>query len=231
MPRKYLTIILSICFIILFSKNIWATPCYGTDMPTKHHFFAGLEYNIITKRDLENNNGRIKNSDQFLMVSYGLFDWLSVDLKGGSGKVTYKDSAVGDVDFSTSFAGAYGFRIKLFESKNKFLKIVTGFQHISVHPRRVATAVGKYSVVVDEWFGSTLASIKLNKFVPYLGFRTGTYDVIRWINDENRKRFKSEDNLGLIVGFDFWLTDKIKVNFEHHFFDEIAGSVSVGINF
>ncbi|MEW6170478.1 MAG: hypothetical protein AB1472_02825 [Candidatus Omnitrophota bacterium] len=230
MKIKYLIFISLITFLIL-SSNLWATPSYGTDMPKKHGFFTGLEYNIIVERDLKNNNGRIKNSDKFLMLSYGIFDWLSIDLKAGAGSVTYKDSAVGDLKFRNNFAGAYGFRIKLFESKNKFLKITTAFQHISVHPKGASTPAGKYTIIVDEWFGSTLASIKLNKFVPYFGFKAGTYDVIRWIDDSNRKRFKSEDNLGLIVGFDYWLTDKLKLNFEHHFIDEIAGSFSVGINF
>lgn len=216
---------------LLSSGNLLAAPCYGTHMPKKKKIFTGLEYNFIFEQELNNQQGRIKNPDQFLMLSYGLFDWLSIDLKGGSGKIIYKDSEYGDQDFSTGFAGAYGFRIRLWENKESQIKIVSGFQHISVHPKRTLISDGKYTVVVDEWQGSCLGSIRIKQLNPYLGFKYETYDLIRWINDANRKRYKSKDNWGLVLGTDLWIGEKLKLNLECSLLSEKAMSVSLGFDF
>lgn len=216
---------------LLAPKSLMAAPCYGTHTPAKRKWFAGAEYNFVIERKLGHNQGRIRSPNQLLMLSYGVLDWLSIDLKGGSGKITYKDSEYADQDFSTSFAGGYGFRIRLWENKNKGLKIVSGFQHISVHPRGVDTRDGKYTLVVDEWQGSCLGSIRIKQLDPYLGFKYETYDLIRWINSAHRKRYKSEDNWGLVLGTDFWLNKNLKINLECHLLDEKAASISVGFDF
>jgi hypothetical protein len=232
LQAKYKIIfIITITVVFSTADNLFAVPCYGTHMPQKNKFFAGVEYNFVIERDLKNHRGKVKNPDQFIMISYGIFDWLSLDLKGGSGGVDYKDSEYGDQEFSTSFAGAYGFRIRLWEDRDKDIKFVTGFQHISVHPKRVHTADGRYSIVVDEWQGSCLGSIRINQFVPYLGFKYETYDLIRWINNADSKRYKSQDNWGLVVGTDFWLKKNIKLNLECQFLDEKAASISLGFDF
>lgn len=223
--------IIIIVLILLAVNNLAAAPSYGTHMPAKKKWFGGIEYNFVWERDFQNNQGRVKNSDQFIMFSYGIFQWLCLDLKGGSGKITYKDSEYGDQELSTSFAGAYGFRISLWEDKEKNIKLVAGFQHISVHPRRVHTTDGRYTAVVDEWQGSCLGSIRIKQFNPYLGFKYETYDLIRWINSANRKRYKSEDNWGLILGTDLWIKKNLKLNLEYHLLDEKALSLSVGFDF
>lgn len=228
---KYLMIAVVTAGIALGTAPAFASPCYGTSLPGKFKFLLGAEYNFVINRDLENGHGRVQNPDYFMTLSAGLTDWLSIDLKGGAGKITWKDSPWGDQDFSTSFAGAYGFRVRLLEIMDKKLKVVTGFQHISVHPRRVITEDGKVTVIVDEWQGSVLASYSIQKFTPYIGCKYGTYDVIRFIDGENRKRFKSDDGAGIVVGMDFWVNERVKVNAEGHFLDEQAASVSCGVLF
>jgi hypothetical protein len=200
-------------------------------MPSKRKLTLGLEYNFVTERDLKHNNGRVKNPDQFLSLSYGLFDWLSIDLKAGAGKITYKDSEYGDQKFSTSFSGAYGFRLRLYDNKEKKIKVVGGFQHISVHPRAVDVGAGKYSVVADEWQGSVLGSVGIKQITPYFGFKYGTYDLIRWVNSENRKRYKSEDNFGLVAGMDLAITQNLRLNTEFDFLDGQSASVSLNLDF
>jgi len=211
--------------------NALAAPCYGTHMPKKKKWFGGVEYNFVAERKLQNGQGRVKNPDQLLMLSYGILDWLSIDLKGGSGKITYKDSEYGDQDLSTGFSGAYGFRIRLWEDKNENSKLVAGFQHISVHPRCVHTSGGRYTAVADEWQGSCLGSLRIKQFNPYLGVKYATYDLIRWINDANRKRYKSEDNWGLVLGTDLWIRKNLKFNLEYHLLDEKSVSISLGFDF
>jgi hypothetical protein len=200
-------------------------------MPGKHKLFAGVEYNFVIEREFQNNHGRVKNPDQFFMLSYGLCEWLSIDLKGGCGKIEFKDSEVGDQDFSTSLAGAYGFRLRLWENKEKNLKLVTGFQHISVHPRHTHTSLGKYAVVVDEWQGSCLGSVRIKQFVPYLGFKYETYDLIRWIDSTHRKRYKSKGNWGPVLGTDFWINKNWKLNLECQLLGEKSASASLGFDF
>lgn len=229
--KYWLSLIALTALGLTLAASLSAAPCYGTHLPAKKKWFGAVEYNFIIERKLKNSQGRVKNPDQFITLSYGVFDWLSLDLKGGTGKLFYKDSEYGDQEFSTSFSGGYGFRIKLWENKNNAAKIVAGFQHISVHPRRVHTADGRYTVVVDEWQGSCLGSIRIKKFDPYLGFKYTAYDLIRWLRDTNRKRYKSEDNWGLILGTDFWISDNIKLNFEYHLLDEKAVSISLGFDF
>jgi len=223
--------IITMGLILYFFNQALAAPCYGTHMPEKKKISLGLEYNFVIKRDFQHDNGRVKNPDQFFTLSYGLFDWLSIDLKGGSGKITYKDSQYGDEEFSTSFSGAYGFRVRLYENSEKKIKIVAGFQHISVHPRSVDTPAGRYKVVVDEWQGSVLGSAAFRQFTPYFGVKYGTYDLIRWIDDANRKRYKSEDNLGLVTGLDFNISKNLRLNTEFGFLDGQAASVSLNLDF
>jgi opacity protein-like surface antigen len=232
MLKKYQkALVIIAAFILIAAASGQAAPCYGTHMPKKKKWFCGIEYNFLMERKLQNSLGRIKNPDQFLMISYGLFDWLSIDLKGGAGKITYKDSEYGDQDLSTSFAGAYGFRLRLWETEDEAAKIVAGFQHISVHPKRVQTTAGRYTAVADEWQGSCLASVRIKQFQPYLGFKYATYDLIRWIDAANRKRYKSLDSWGLVLGSDFWINKNLKLNLEYHFFDEKAASISLGFDF
>ncbi|MCM8780022.1 MAG: hypothetical protein NC914_02600 [Candidatus Omnitrophica bacterium] len=228
--KKYTGLIL---LVIFFGSCVQAAaaPCYGTYMPAKRKITLGLEYNFVISREFEHNHGRVKNQDQFLTLSFGVFDWLSIDLKGGAGKITYKDSEFGDQEFSTSFAGAYGFRLRLYENKQKRLRLVGGFQHISVHPRHTNTPSGKYSAVADEWQGSILGSVGIKKFTPYFGVKYGAYDLIRWINSGNRKRYKSEDNFGLVVGMDLAIAKNLRLNTEFDFLAGQSASVSLNLDF
>ncbi|MDD5044764.1 MAG: hypothetical protein PHH69_01890 [Candidatus Omnitrophica bacterium] len=217
--------------VFIFSTQVHAAPCYGTHMPARNRITLGVEYNFVVKRSLQHENGKIKNPDEFLALSYGVFDWLSIDLKGGAGKIDWKDSPYGDLKFSTGFSGAYGFRLRFYENKSKKIRLVGGFQHISVHPKTVDTAAGKYKAIADEWQGSVLGSVSWKKFTPYFGFKYGTYDLIRWIDDANRKRYKAEDNFGLVAGLDFNLTKNVRLNTEFDFLDGAQAAASLNFDF
>jgi len=170
----FLFVILIFAFYILIF-DCYAAPCYGTKMPEKNKFFVGVGTHTIFKRYLEDEFGKLRSAQNFLLVSYGVFNWLSIDLKGGAGNIKQHPVGSDEVDYPTNFAGGYGFRLKLYDGKssnaarnnestaikNKLAngaKIVFGFQHISVHPKSIHLGTVKNRAILDDWQVSLLAS-------------------------------------------------------------------------
>ena len=209
---------------------VQAAPCYGTKMPQKKQFFTGLQNHTLLKRYLEDDYGNLRSSQNFLLVSYGIFDWLSVDLKGGAGDIKQHPLGVSEVDYSTGFAGGYGFRLRLLNKEKT--KVVFGFQHISVHPKRTYVAGVKNKAILDDWQVSMLASYDFKYLTPYLGTRWSRVDYIHWV-DEVRKRKMSDlsRSVGLIFGFDVPFTQKLWLNLEGQFFDSDAFACSLNYSF
>ena len=56
-------------------------------MPEQKQFFGGLQTYTVFNRNLENDYGKMHSLQDFFLISYGVFDWLSLDLKGGAGDV------------------------------------------------------------------------------------------------------------------------------------------------
>jgi hypothetical protein len=218
-------------FILLLQvSSVSAAPAYGTKMPQKKQFFTGLQNHTLLKRYLEDNYGKVRSSQNFLLVSYGIFDWLSVDLKGGAGDIKQHPLGVAEVDYSTGFSGGYGFRLRLLNKEKT--KVVFGFQHISVHPKRTYVAGVKNKAILDDWQVSMLASYDLKYLTPYLGTRWSRVDYIHWV-DEVRKRKMSDlsRSVGLIFGFDVPFTEKMWLNLEGQFFDSDAFACSLNYSF
>ena len=161
--------ILFILSCLFFYCDSYAAPCYGTKLPTQGKFFAGFSNYSIFKRDLEDDFGKLRSVQNFFQLSYGVWDWLSLDLKGGAGNIKQHPADSFERDYSASFAGGYGFRAKFYD-RNK-IKMVFGFQHISVHPRSIRVENNKNKAILDDWQVSLLASYDFVKFTPYLGTR------------------------------------------------------------
>lgn len=213
---------------VLILKPAYSAPAYGTHMPKAKHWTWGAEAKVLKDRNLDNDEGALKGKRYFLTGSYSFFEWLCIDGKIGAGDVKWDRNKADDLNYSTNFAGAYGFRVKCFENKEYGINIVTGFQHISVHPNSKTQGNDKNEAIVDEWQGSIVMSKAIGSFVPYIGGRFGTMDLIKKTNEHDRKRIKSEKNYGLILGFDYWLSKNIKLNLEGAFVDgeEVALGVS-----
>ena len=213
--------------VLLMSSDAFAAPAYGTHMPEKKHWTCGLEGSFIIDRNLDNDEGGTDSNRYFFTCSYGIFSWLSFDGKIGAGDVDWnRTMGSNDMNYSTNFAGAYGFRIKGFENERFGIKSVAGFQHISVHPDPKNQDGNKNESIIDEWQGSALISKDIGDFVPYLGGRYVTVDFIRRTNEVDRKRIKSERNFGLIIGLDYWLNERTKINLEGALLD--GEEVAVG---
>ncbi|MBU0759331.1 MAG: hypothetical protein KKC66_06720 [Candidatus Omnitrophica bacterium] len=222
MLKKYL---LSVIIFSVFSLQssafspAYAAPAYGTHMPEKQRWTCGLERNFIVDRNMDNDQGASSVDKYFVTCSYGIFQWLSFDGKIGVGNVDWDRASDSRLHYATDFAGGYGFRLKGPESEIWGLKSVVGFQHISVHPDARNQEGTKHETIIDEWQGSLLVSKDIGSLVPYLGARYGSVDFIKWENEHDRKRIQSEKYYGVIIGLDFWLSDKLKLNLEGAFAD------------
>ncbi|MEW6101665.1 MAG: hypothetical protein AB1481_05165 [Candidatus Omnitrophota bacterium] len=223
------SLLLVACYALLVTIS-YAAPCYGTRMPKKKEAFWGLQTHSVFKRYLENDFGKVRSTQHFLLLSYGVFDWLSIDLKGGAGNIKQHPKGADEIDYSSNFAGGYGFRIKFFERERK--KAVAGFQHISVHPKSTHIGDVKHQAILDDWQFSLLASYDWPKATPYLGVRWSRLDYIHW-NAGERKRVMSDltKSTGLIVGFDLGLWQKAWINLEGQLLDSEAVSVSLNLSF
>lgn len=222
-------IILFSVFCILYS-NAYAAPAYGTKMPQGNKFFVGLgQYNVL-KRYLEHSAGKMRSLQNFVLVSYGIFDWLSIDLKGGAGYIKQHPQNRSEIDYPTFLGGGYGLRLRLYEKEN--IKAVFGFQHISIHPETTVVENQKNKAVLDDWQFSALASYNLKKLTPYIGTRWSRMDYIHWI-DGTRDRVKSDltKSVGLIVGVDVPLIKNTWVNIEGNFLDSTAYAFSLNYGF
>ncbi len=208
----------------------YAAPCYGTKMPEKKKIFMGVQTHSIFKRYLQDDYGKIRSTQYFLLLSYGVFDWLSVDLKGGAGNVLQHPVGSDEVDYASSFSGGYGLRVKFLNQDR--IKAVLGFQHISVHPKHKDAGAVRNEAILDDWQWSLLASYSLRRVTPYLGVKWSRVDYIHRL-DGNRKRRMSDktEDIGLVAGFDLPIAERVWFNLEGQWLDGEALTFSVNYSF
>ncbi|MBN3039714.1 MAG: hypothetical protein JW867_01140 [Candidatus Omnitrophica bacterium] len=223
-------IFLFLVLIFFTSVKSDAAPCYGTEVPEQGKFIGGGQTYVILRRYLEKDYGKVRSTQHFFQLSYGVFDWLSLDLKGGAGNIKQHPIIRDEIDYSSSFAGGYGLRAK-FLDQDKF-SMVFGFQHISVHPQKAYIGNQKNKAVLDDWQFSLLGSYDLSFCRPYLGAKWDRVDYIHWIG-ENRKRKMSDLSklTGLVAGFDIPVNDKVFFNLEGQAFDGEAFSFALNYKF
>jgi len=226
MRRIFLFFIL----IFLWTSPCHAAPCYGTRMPEGKGFNVGLQTHSVFKRYLENENGKLRSMQYFFLLSYGLFDWLSIDLKGGAGNIKQHPIGSDKLDYPSSFAGGYGFRLRLYDQKK--IRMVFGFQHISVHPRGVHLGDVQHQAILDDWQFSFLVSRGILKATPYLGTCWSRVDYIHRTSG-NRKRVMSDltKSVGVVLGLDLPITEKIWLNLEGQLVDSEALAFSMNYKF
>jgi hypothetical protein len=219
---------LAATLIAISSAAAYAAPCYGTHMSEAKKFTLGLQGSFLMDRNMENSHGGTSGNRYFFTCSYGVFDWMCFDGKIGMGDAAWHNSDPGNLNLNSGFAGAYGFRIKGYENKKLGIKIVAGFQHISVHPPMASPANDHHRVIIDDWQGSALISKDIGSLTPYMGARYGTVDYLKWVNEHDRKRMKSEKTFSLVVGADYLIAKNTRLNIEGDFID--GEELSIGIN-
>lgn len=229
MAKNKLIIIIALCVFFLDFKA-FSAPCYGTRMPKQQKVVIGAQSYLIIRRYLRHDYGKLRSLQHFYLLSYGVFDWLSLDLKGGCGSIKQHPNTNDQRDYPSSFAGGYGFRIKFLNLEK--LKAVLGFQHISVHPEKIRLEGVKHKGIIDDWQWSVLCSYNFNWVTPYLGTRYSRMDYIHWV-EEDRKRKMSDSSraIGMIVGVDIPFGEHVWFNCEGQFFDVEAAALSLNYEF
>ena len=225
MPRK---LFLHLLLIVISPLSVFSAPGYGTKLPQRGKFFAGIQNHLLFDRNLEDELGSVRSTQSFLNISYGLFDWLAIDLKGGAGNVKQHPAGSDEVDYPSRFAGGYGFRVKFWDRDR--LKAVFGFQHISVHPRYIHLNDVKNKAILDDWQTSLIVSCDFRQFTPYLGAKFSRVDYIHWVEDDRKRRMSDlTETIGLVLGLDLPLTENTWINLEGHLFD--GESLATSFNF
>lgn len=217
-----------LCFLFYFCifSLSYAAPSYGTRMPAQKQFFGGLQTYYVFNRTLEGDYGKMHSLQDFFLVSYGVFDWLSLDLKGGLGNVRQRDGTGPDINYHTFLGGGYGLRLRLYDKDET--KVIFGFQHISIHPYdRKSINNSKNKVVLDDWQFPLLVSHEFFNLRPYIGVRWSWMNQIHWTDDV--RKLEKSPGTGLIIGGDIPINKSIWFNVEGQFFD--ATAVTGSINF
>lgn len=214
----------------VFLRPAQAAPCYGPHLPQKGGWHCGAGTYVVFDRDLEDHFGALRSGQNFFLLSYGIFDWLSLDLKGGAGNIKQHPVGADEIDYPSSFAGGYGLRARLYDHYG--WSCVLGFQHISVHPRGVYVEGVRHRAILDDWQVSCLSGYRLGRFGPYAGARWSRMDYIHWQEDARKRRMSDlNDFAGFFTGCDIFLCDKAWINIEGQFFDAKALAVSFNISF
>ena len=223
-------ILLYLFVYFCITNTCYAAPCYGTKMPEQKELFCGLQTHSILNRYLEGENGKMRSLQNFVLISYGIFDWFCIDLKGGMGNIKQQAPGQDGLDYSAYLGGGYGMRIRLYNKEK--IKAVLGFQHISIHPHKTHLNGIKRKSVLDNWQVSLLASYSFPVITPYIGTKLSRMDYIFWLNGD-RNRVKSDDSksMGLVFGCDIPLADIAWLNIEANFFDAEAFATSLNFRF
>ncbi|MDD5495651.1 MAG: hypothetical protein PHP46_00955 [Candidatus Omnitrophica bacterium] len=213
--------------------ELTAAPSNGTRFPPARKVELGYEYNAMFERPLDRSYGELKTQDHFYTVSFGVSDWFSLDGKIGIGDVTASaNDHLPRLEYNTGFAGGYGFRIKAFDYKRWGIRLITGFQHISVHPQDRSADDDKYECFLDDWQVSGIVAKDWRSVTAYVGMKGSDCEIVYKLNKHDKKRRYSKEHLGLITGLELYFFDnKARVNLEGRFFDETALSAAVSYLF
>jgi len=212
---------------LFFASRLDAAPTYGPDMPKDGKITMGYQNNIIFKHRLSDSYGKIKSTQHFLDLSYGVYDWFSFDGKLGVGDAEHEGASFQTVDYGYSFAGGYGFRIRLMDSEKYKAKAALGFHHISVHEQDKVINGDKYESFLDDWQADLTVSRDFGPVDPFIGVKASKFDMVYNIDHGGRKRRPPKYWTGVVAGCGINLREDISVRIEGHFIDET--SLSSGI--
>ncbi|MDP3791880.1 MAG: hypothetical protein Q8R38_07550 [Candidatus Omnitrophota bacterium] len=224
--RKYIVYGVIILFL-LCSINIHAAPTDGTNIPYKGKYITGYQNNSVFKHDLSNSYGNIKSLQNYYTLSYGVFDWLTLDGKIGFGNVREKGGVHPKVDHNYGLAGGYGFRLRVLDDDKNKVRVVTGFQHTSTHPANRNLNGDKRMAIYEDWQVSLVSSREIGRMTPFAGAKLSYGNLIQKTNDIDRKNRPPAYYTGVVIGCDVKITKNTYLSVEGHFIDET--SLSSGI--
>ena len=83
-----LAILGNIIYLALTAHSLLAAPTDGTNIPYRGKYITGYQNNSIFKHDLATPYGNIESFQNYYTLSYGVFDWLTLDGKVGLGDLS-----------------------------------------------------------------------------------------------------------------------------------------------
>jgi hypothetical protein len=212
----------AIALILLAAYSLYAAPTDGTNIPYKGRYITGYQNNTIFKHDLANSYGNVKSGQHFYTLSYGIFDWLTLDGKIGLGNLREKGGVHPKVEHNYGFAGGYAFRLRVLDDAKNKVRIVTGFQHISVHPADRNLNGDKRQAIYDDWQVSLVSSKDIGIIRPFAGAKLSLGNLIQKTNEIDRKNRPPKYFGGAVLGCDVKLTKNTYLSIEGHFIDETS---------
>lgn len=220
-------IIFFLAGVVFFVNFVYAVPIKGPFFLKKGKFEVGSEANIVIRRDIEKITTNIRSSQFFYCMAYGIFDWLDIEAKFGTGDIANDQYNDQKFYYNYNWGGGYGLRLKAYESDK--IKFILGWHHISIHPNpNKNTDNLTHKAILDETQFDTIIGLKGERFSPYLGIKGSYTRLIRRIGAE-RTTLRGEENYGFAMGFDYMFNDHTRLNLEGRFVDEYA--LTCGINY
>jgi len=214
---------------VLFKLSAYAVPIKGPYFLKRGKLEIGQETNIMYRRDIEDITAKIKSSQFFFFFAFGLFDWLNIEAKFGTGDIADDQYNGQKFYYNYNWGGGYGFRIRVYESEN--IKFIFGVHHASIHPDpNKNTDNLTHRAILDETQFDLNLALKGQRFTPYVGAKVSRARLIRRIDGE-RATLKQEENYGIIGGFDYMFGKNTRLNIEGRFIDEYAITCGIGYTF
>ena len=218
--------------VTLFTAySLFAAPTDGTNIPYKGKYITGYQNNSIFKHDLAGSYGNVRSLQNYYTLSYGVFDWLTLDGKIGFGNVREKGGVHPKVEHNYGFAGGYGFRLRVMDDAANKVRVVTGFQHTSAHPANRNLSGDKRMAIYEDWQVSLVSSKDVGIITPFAGAKVSYGNLIQKTNDIDRKNRPPKYYAGVVVGCDLKVTKNTYLSFEGHFIDETSLSAGAYYKF
>ena len=228
--RKYIVYGVVVLFL-LCSLNIHAAPTDGTNIPYKGKYITGYQNNSVFKHDLADSYGNVRSLQNYYTLSYGVFDWLTLDGKIGFGNVREKGGTLPLVEHNYGFAGGYGFRLRVMDDAANKVRVVTGFQHTSTHSANRNSSGDKRMAIYEDWQTSLVSSKDVGIVTPFAGAKVSYGNLIQKTNDIDRKNRPPKYYAGVVVGCDVKVTKNTYLSVEGHFIDETSLSAGAYYKF
>lgn len=212
----------TIAILLLTSYSLYAAPTDGTNIPYKGKYVTGYQNNSIFKHDLGNSYGNVRSDQHYYTLSYGVFDWLTLDGKIGFGSLREKGGVHPKVEHNYGFAGGYGFRLRVLDDAKNKVRIVTGFQHTSTHPASRNLNGDKREAIYEDWQASLVSSKDIGIFTPFAGGKISYGNLIQKTNEMDRKNRPPKYYAGAVLGCNVKITKNTYMGVEAHFIDETS---------
>lgn len=228
---RHLKIYGLIIVALFITHSLFAAPTDGTNIPYKGKYITGYQNNSIFKHDLANSYGNVRSFQNYYTLSYGVFDWLTLDGKIGFGNVREKGGIHPTVEHNYGFAGGYGFRLRVMDDAANRVRVVTGFQHTSTHPANRNLNSDKRMAIYEDWQLSLVSSKDVGIVTPFAGAKVSYGNLIQKTNDIDRKNRPPKYYAGAVIGCDVRLTKNTYISVEGHFIDETSLSAGAYYKF